>query len=53
VTLFRVNSGEHVISVFPVIEADGDDNGASDDGAKTQDDGSNDGGSKTEDGNDG
>jgi DNA gyrase subunit A len=27
VTLFRVNAGEHVTSVFPVIEASGDDNG--------------------------
>jgi DNA gyrase subunit A len=27
VTLFRVNAGEHVTSVFPVIEATGDDNG--------------------------
>jgi len=63
VTLFRVNSGEHVISVFPVIEADGDDSGASDDGPTAPDGGSNDGGSngggsndggsKTEDGNDG
>ena len=27
VTLFRVNAGEHVTSVFPVIEAAGDENG--------------------------
>ena len=27
VTLFRVDAGEHVTSVFPVIEATGDDNG--------------------------
>jgi len=27
VTLFRVNAGEHVTSVFPVVEADSDDNG--------------------------
>jgi DNA gyrase subunit A len=37
VTLFRVNSGEHVRSVFPVIEDDTDDNGAPEDGAKTED----------------
>jgi DNA gyrase subunit A len=28
VTLFRVNAGEHVTSVFPVVEDVGDDNGA-------------------------
>ena len=28
VTLFRVNAGEHVTSVFPVVEDAGDDNGA-------------------------
>jgi DNA gyrase subunit A len=27
VTLFRVNAGEHVTSVFPVIEVAGDENG--------------------------
>ena len=27
VTLFRVDAGEHVTSVFPVIEATGDENG--------------------------
>jgi DNA gyrase subunit A len=31
VTLFRVDSGEHVTSVFPVIEDAGDENGASED----------------------
>jgi DNA gyrase subunit A len=30
VTLFRVDAGEHVTSVFPVIEAESDENGASD-----------------------
>jgi hypothetical protein len=29
--LFRVNAGEHVISVFPVIEDATDENGASED----------------------
>jgi DNA gyrase subunit A len=53
VTLFRVNSGEHVTSVFPVIEDDSDENGAGD-GAKPDDDGPKDpGASKTEDGQDG
>ncbi len=32
VTLFRVDSGERVTSVFPVVEADADDNGAADEG---------------------
>ena len=32
VTLFRVNAGEHVTSVFPVIEADTDENGAAEGG---------------------
>ncbi|MGE4049020.1 MAG: DNA gyrase subunit A [Acetobacteraceae bacterium] len=36
VTLFRVNAGEHVTSVFPVVEDDTDDNGAPDDGARTE-----------------
>ncbi len=31
VTLFRVDAGEHVTSVFPVIEDAGDENGASED----------------------
>jgi DNA gyrase subunit A len=30
VTLFRVDAGEHVTSVFPVIEAESDENGAPD-----------------------
>jgi DNA gyrase subunit A len=33
VTLFRVDAGEHVTSVFPVIEDAGDENGASEDEA--------------------
>ena len=40
VTLFRVNAGEHVTSVFPVVETETDENGAPDPGA-------------AEDGNDG
>ena len=32
VTLFRVNAGEHVTSVFPVVEAETDENGAPDPG---------------------
>jgi len=36
VTLFRVNAGEHVTSVFPVVEDDTDDNGAPDEGARTE-----------------
>ncbi len=31
VTLFRVNAGEHVTSVFPVIEDAGDENGTAED----------------------
>jgi DNA gyrase subunit A len=31
VTLFRVDANEHVTSVFPVIEAAGDENGTSED----------------------
>jgi hypothetical protein len=27
VTLFRVNAGEHVTSVFPVVEDEGEENG--------------------------
>ena len=30
VTLFRVDAGEHVTSVFPVVEDEADDNGGSD-----------------------
>ena len=38
VTLFRVNAGEHVTSVFPVIEeAEAEDNGAPDEGASIED----------------
>jgi DNA gyrase subunit A len=37
VTLFRVNADEHVTSVFPVIEADSDDNGGPDNGAAPED----------------
>jgi len=48
VTLFRVNSGEHVTSVFPVIEDGSDDtNGTPDEGARTPD------GPTNEDANDG
>jgi len=48
VTLFRVNSGEHVTSVFPVIEDGSDDsNGTPDEGARPPD------GPANEDGNDG
>jgi DNA gyrase subunit A len=30
VTLFRVDAGEHVTSVFPVVEGESDENGGSD-----------------------
>jgi DNA gyrase subunit A len=36
VTLFRVNAGEHVTSVFPVIEATGDENGEPEPGGEPE-----------------
>ena len=36
VTLFRVNAGEHVTSVFPILEDETDDNGTPDEGTPTE-----------------
>ena len=47
VTLFRVNAGEHVTSVFPVLDQGGDDNG------HTGDDADDPAAEGTENGNDG
>ncbi len=49
VTLFRVNAGEHVTSVFPVVEAETDDNGAPDFGAPGDDNGAPDSGASEDD----
>ena len=35
-TLFRINAGEHVTSVFPVLDDETDDNGAPDEGVAPQ-----------------
>jgi DNA gyrase subunit A len=51
VTLFRVIAGEHVTSVFPVLDDDTDENGASDEGPPAN--GAPDEGAPTEEGSDG